>query len=123
MNDVAVSQEDKTMGMIAHLSALVYIGPLIIWLINKDKPEKAFVTRQALEALNLTIALTILWVALFIINMILAFIPVLGWILMMILGLAALAIGIGALVLIIMAGIKANNGEEYRYPLIPRLIK
>ena len=123
MNDVAVSQEDKTMGMIAHLSALVLIGPLIIWLINKDKPEKAFVTRQAAEALNLTITLTIFWVAMLIINTILAFIPVLGWIIMLVLMLVAAAIGIGALVLIIMAGIKANNGEEYRYPLIPRLIK
>ena len=34
-----------------------------------------------------------------------------------------LVIGIGALVLVIMAAIKANEGVAYRYPLTLRLVK
>jgi uncharacterized Tic20 family protein len=34
-----------------------------------------------------------------------------------------LVVGILALVWIIMAGIKANNGEDYRYPINIRLVK
>jgi uncharacterized Tic20 family protein len=34
-----------------------------------------------------------------------------------------LLVGIGALVLIIMAAMKANEGEAYRYPFTIRLIK
>ena len=52
-----VSQDDKTMGMIAHLSGIVtgFIGPLVIWLINKDKSDKAWVIEEAKEALNFQI--------------------------------------------------------------------
>ena len=35
----------------------------------------------------------------------------------------ALALGLAWLVLTIMAGMKANNGESYRYPFALRLIK
>ena len=123
MNDVAVSQDDKTMGLVAHLSALVAIGPLIVWLLNKDKPEKSFVTRHALEALNFVITMWILVIGVFIVSTILGFIPILGWIVALILGLAMMAVGLGALVLIILAAVKANGGEEYRYPVSLRLIK
>ena len=123
MNDVAVSQDDKTMGLVAHLSALVAIGPLIVWLLNKDKPEKSFVMRHALEALNFVITMWILVIGVFIVSTILGFIPILGWIVALILGLAMMAVGLGALVLVILAAVKANGGEEYRYPVSLRLIK
>ena len=118
-----VSQEDKTMGMVAHLSALVTIGPLIIWLMNKDNPDKAFVTKQAIEALNFVITLWILIVGLAISLTIIAFIPILGWIVAILGWLLMMAIGIAALVLIIMAAMKANTGEDGRYPFALRLIK
>lgn len=118
-----VSQDDKTMGMIAHLSALISIGPLILWLINKDKPEKGFVTRNALEALNFVITIWILMIGVMIVSMIMAFIPVLGWIVGILLWIVMMVAGLGALVLVIMAAVKANGGEEYRYPASIRLIK
>lgn len=117
-----VSQDDKTMGLVAHLSALVTIGPLIMWLIHKDKPERAFVTAHSKEALNFVITLWIAMISLFIVSFILAFIPVLGWIVGIILWLVMMAVGIGAFVLIIMAAIAANKGNEYRYPVALRLI-
>jgi uncharacterized Tic20 family protein len=121
MSDVA--QDDRTMGMLAHLSALVSIGPLIIWLINKDKPEKAFVNENAKEALNFVITMWIVMIGLTIVTTVLAFIPVLGWIAGIFLWLLMMAVGVGALVFIIIAAMKANEGISYRYPFALRLVK
>lgn len=121
MNDV--SQDDKTMGLVAHLSGFVTIGPLIVWLMNKDKPEKAFVTQHACEALNFVITLWIAMITLVVMSIVLAFIPILGWIAGIVLWLVMIAVGVGAAVLLIMAAIKANNGSDYRYPVSLRLVK
>ena len=111
MNDV--QQDDKTMAMIAHLLGIVsgFIGALVIWLINKDKADKAFVIDQSKEALNFQITLLIGYI----IGIVLSFI-VIGVFL-------NLALMVANLVLCIMAGMKANNGESYRYPFALRLIK
>ena len=57
----AASQDDRTMAMIGHLSGIVagFIGPLIIWLINKEKTDKVWLNDQAKEALNFQITLLI----------------------------------------------------------------
>ena len=105
--------------MFAHLSALVgflipfgsLLGPLIIWQIKKA--EMPFVDDQGKESLNFQITVFIAVIAAIILMFItlglLFFVP--------------MAVGIAALVLTIMAGIKANNGETYRYPWTLRLIK
>jgi len=108
-----VSQDDKTMGMIAHLSGIVtgFIGPLVIWLINKDKSDKTWVINEAKEALNFQITILI---AMF----------VCAALTLILIGLFLIPIvAIAALVLAIMAGLKANSGESYRYPFTLRLIK
>ena len=108
-----VSQDDKTMGMIAHLSGIItgFIGPLVIWLINKDKSDKTWVIEEAKEALNFQITVLI---AMF----------VCGALTIILIGLFLIPIvAIAALVLAIMAGLKANSGESYRYPFALRLIK
>lgn len=111
----APASEDKTMALIAHLLGILtwFIGPLVIWLINKDNPAKAFVNDQAKEALNFQITITIAFVISFILTIVslglLFFLPTL--------------VGIANLVLCILAGVKANNGEAYRYPFALRLIK
>ena len=111
----AAPQEDRTMALIAHLLGIVtwFIGPLIIWLINKDNSSKSFVIDQAKEALNFQITITIAFIASFILTIVtlglLFFVPTL--------------VGIANLVFCILAGIKANNGETYRYPFTLRLIK
>ena len=109
--------------MLAHLTALISIGPLIIWLINKDKPEKAFVNENAKEALNFVITMWIIGIGSMIVGTVLAFIPVLGWIAGIVLWLALMAVGIAGLVFVIMAAMKANEGISYRYPFALRLIK
>lgn len=110
MNDV--QQEDKTLALITHLSGIVagFIVPLIIWLINKDKADKGFLTDQAKEALNFQITLIIAYVG----CMILSFVLI-GALLMPI-------VWIASIIFMILAAVKANSGIAYRYPVTLRLI-
>jgi len=113
MNDVSVTQDDRTMAMIGHLSGIVagFIGPLVIWLINKDKSDKGWLNDQAKEALNFQITMIIGWLIAGILTMVL-----IGMLLIPVLFLANI-------ILCIMAGMKANEGVNYRYPFAIRLIK
>lgn len=107
----AASSDDRTMAMLAHLGGIVlwFIPALVIYLTKGN--ESAFVKEQAQEALNFQITLTIAWTVSFILIFI-------------IIGLLLLPIvAIGGLVLMIMAGIAANKGESYRYPINIRLVK
>ena len=75
MNEV--TQEQKTWGMIAHLSALVgliipfgnILGPLVVWLVKKD--TMPFVDDQGKEALNFNITLAIVIAGLMIVGTVL----------------------------------------------------
>lgn len=108
-------RDSQQWGMIAHLSALVgfiipfgnLIGPLVVWQIKKDMP---FVVDQGKEALNFQITVAIAVFVCLLLSLI-----VIGMLLLPV-------VGLGALVLTVIAGIKANNGEAYRYPFTLRLI-
>ena len=114
MNDISgVSQDDKTMAMISHLSGIVagFIGPLIIWLINKDKTDKGWLNEQAKEGLNFQITIFIAYI-------------IAGVLTFVLIGMLLIpVIMIANLILCIMAGMKANEGVDYRYPFALRVIK
>lgn len=101
----------KLWAMLAHLSGIVImvIGPLIIMLVFG--PRNDFVKKQATEALNfqITIAIGIL------ICIVLSFV-VIGFILLPI-------VMIVGLVFFIIGGLKAYQGEDYRYPFSIRMVK
>ena len=107
--------DQRTMALAAHLLGIFtwFIGPLIIWLINKDDASKAFVTDQAKEALNFQITITITIAMLICIVLTIVIIG----------GILAPIVGILNLVFCIIAAVKANNGEAYRYPFALRLVK
>jgi uncharacterized Tic20 family protein len=111
MNDV--SQENKTMAMLAHLLGILtgFIASLVIWLINKDKADMAFATDQAKEALNFQITMAIGWIAASCLTLVL-----IGFLLYPVLLIVNL-------IFCIMAGMKANEGVAYRYPFALRLVK
>ena len=116
------NSEDRTLALITHLSGILlgFVVPLIIWLINKDKPEKGFLIDQAKEALNFNITLLIAYVVLTVIITILTIVTLgLGSVLSILIWL----LWLGSVVLFIVAGVKANGGERYRYPFALRLIK
>ncbi len=107
----------RTWEMLAHLSALAgfiiplgtFLGPFIIWQIKKN--EFPSVEAHAKAALNFQLSCLIYAIVAAIL-----IIVVIGLFLLM-------AIGIFSLVCIIMATIKANNGEPWKYPLSLTLIK
>ncbi|MBB2494095.1 DUF4870 domain-containing protein [Aquipseudomonas ullengensis] len=111
------SQEARQWAMFCHFAAFIgllipfgnILGPLIVWQLKRDLDP--FVDDQGKEALNFHITVSIAAL----VCMLLA-VVVIGFLLLPLLGLAAL-------VLTIIAGIKANEGKLYRYPLCWRLVK
>jgi uncharacterized protein len=109
-------QEERTWGMIAHLSALIglvitlsFVGPLIVMLAQG--PKSRFVRDQAVEALNFNITVFIAIV----VSILLIFV---------IIGIVLLpVIVIAWLVFTIIGAITANDGRPYRYPINIRMVK
>ena len=114
--------EERTWAMLGHLSAFsafitgigCVLGPLIVWLIKRE--TMPFAGEQAKEALNFNITMIIACVALWLLTIITLGI---GLLLTVPLGLALF---VGWIVLTIIAAVKANNGEHYRYPFTLRLV-
>lgn len=112
----AQQQEERTYGMLCHLTALSgmivplgnIIGPLIIWLMKKD--QYSLVDDQGKESLNFQISVTIYLIVSAVLTLIL-----IGLVLM-------LGVLIFALIMVILASIEANKGARYRYPLTIRFI-
>ena len=111
-------QSDERMwAMLTHLSSLTglftvvgsLVAPLIIWQIQKDK--SAFVDHHGKEAVNFNITMAIAAGVSFVL-----FLLLIGLVLIWIVGAVWL-------IFTIIAAIKANNGEYYRYPLTIRFIK
>lgn len=103
--------------MLCHLSALSgfiipfgsLIGPLLVWQIKKN--QYPIVDDQGKEALNFQITVTLAAIVSAVLMLV-----VVGFLLL-------IAVAIASLVFTIVAAIKANNGETYRYPFSLRLIK
>ena len=113
-----MDKDTRMWGMLCHLSALVgyvgipfghILGPLVIWLIKRE--GMPFVDDQGKESLNFQISMTIYGIVAGILCFVLIGIPLLILLL------------VADVVLIIIAAIKANGGEAYRYPFTIRLIK
>jgi uncharacterized protein len=106
------SSDDKTLAMVTHLSGIFlgFLMPLIVWLVSKDKEEKAYLTEQSKEALNFQITVAIAFVV--------------SWVLMFVLiGFLLLpAVALANLILCILAAVKTSDNETYRYPFTLRLI-
>ncbi len=125
----SASAEERQWAMFAHLSALIgglvtsgwagnlgfFIGPLVIWLLKKD--TMPFVADQAKEALNFAITVSIAFLALLLLTILSLGIGALLTVPVM------MVIGITALVLCVIAAIKANDGVAYRYPFALRFMK
>jgi len=111
-------RQERTWAMVCHLAAFAIfiipffgniIGPLVIWLIKKE--ESPFVDDQGKESLNFQISFTIYCLVSLLLSII-----VIGIVFL-------IALGIMFFVLVIIAAVKANDGEKFRYPLTIRLVK
>ena len=113
-----VSKEEQNWAMICHLSALAgclipfgnIVGPLIVWLIKRA--EMPMVEYHGKEAINFQITVSIAMVISIVLMLVL-----IGFLL-------AFIVGLGALILTVMAAVAVSNGNyDYRYPLSIRLLK
>lgn len=134
VNEMAPDQQ-RLWAWIAHVSSIVtalvlstgtlgtvpfgFVGPLVIFLVLKDRG--VFVRRQAAEALNFQILVSIVWLAVVALG---------GLFTLVTLGIGAvvvvplaIALAIVALVFQIQGAVRSSKGVDYRYPLNWRLVK
>ncbi|NOJ79772.1 hypothetical protein BHS06_19900 [Myxococcus xanthus] len=110
------TQDEKTMGLLAHMGTILanFVGlgfavPLVL-MLTKGK-ESSFVRAHAVESLNFQITVFIA-----------AFVSAIT----VCIGIGAVLlpiVGIVAIVFSIIAGLKANEGQLYKYPVNIRLVK
>jgi uncharacterized protein len=102
--------------MLAHLLAFVaayialgFLAPLTVLLVFG--PRSAYVRAHAVESLNFNLS----WLVYAVVAVILAF---------LLIGIPILiALAIAYVVFVIIASVRANNGQLYRYPLTIRFIR
>ncbi|CAM5598746.1 hypothetical protein SAFG77S_09447 [Streptomyces afghaniensis] len=110
LNKDRSSNDDRVFAMLIYVSSFftTFIGPLVIWLVKKDSP---FVDYHGKEYFNFLISYAIYsfiaWILVFLL---------IGFIILPV-------IGIMAFVFIIIAAIKAYEGQDYHIPLTIRFIK
>ncbi len=118
LQQTPVEKDARTWGMFCHLAALAafvgipfgnILGPLVIWLIKKN--DYPFVDQQGKSALNFQISMAIYAIIPFLLVFVVIGIPLL------------IALGVADLIMVILAAVKANNGESYKYPLSIKFIK
>jgi uncharacterized Tic20 family protein len=118
-----ISKDARMWAMFCHLAGLAgyvmpvvgnVVGPLILWQIKKDEYE--FVDKQGKEALNFQISMSLYIV----IGSALCVITCIGAVLIPVVGVV---VGIIDLVFLLIAAVRANNGQSYRYPLAIRFVK
>jgi len=116
---IETNSDAKMWAMICHLSGLAgylipipfiaIIAPLVVWQMKKQEFE--FVDDQGKEAVNFHITMLIAAI-------------VAGASFLCVIGVVLLPLVLlFSVVMAIVAAIKANSGERYRYPLTLRLIK
>ena len=108
----------RTWAMVCHLAALAglagvgfghILGPLVVWLIKKN--DSPFIDYHGKEAINFQISMTIYAI-------------IAGILIIAVVGIFLLPLVILLnLIFLVVAAIRANNGEVYRYPLTLRFIK
>ncbi len=106
------SGNDKIWSILSHLSALLGVGlllPLVVYLAMKG--DSAYVRDNAREALNFHFSVIIYCLCSIPLTFVVIGIPLL------------IVIGVGSLILAIVAAVKASDGGCYRYPLTLRLIQ
>jgi len=110
-------QQTRTWGMVLHLSMLAgfvipfagLIAPIVIWQVKKnDLPE---IDAHGRTAVNWIISACIYGVICFVLCFLLIGIPMM------------IVLGALCIVFPIIAGLKANNGEVWKYPMSIRFLK
>lgn len=120
-----LTSEERGWGVAAHLSAFVgawillaFIGPLVVWLVGRERHP--FVDHHAKEALNFNLTMLLIGAVGFVVGFVGA-VATLGLGLIVI-APVALALFLVWVIFPIVAAVKAWDGEGYRYPLTIRFV-
>ncbi len=112
-----LSEDESTWGMLVHLSSLTgfflgfgwIVAPLIIYLVKKE--EMPYVEQEGKKALNFQLTMLILSI-------------ISGILTVILIGIVGLfAVAVMQIIFPILAGLKARDGEDYRYPFSFEFIK
>ncbi|WP_081755790.1 DUF4870 domain-containing protein [Paucisalibacillus sp. EB02] len=108
---MATTEDDRLFAMLLYVLSfpLPVLGPLLIWLLKRDNSD--FVDFHGKEYFNFIISFTIYSIVSSILMIIL-----IGFVLIFV-------VGVAALVLTILAAVKAFQGEAFRMPLVIRFIQ
>ena len=111
------NSEDKTWALIAHFGGIIvgFIAPLVAMLVRGN--ESPTVRAHAVEALNFQIT----WNAALVLSWIIAVCT--SFFTFGLLFILPFACGIVIVIFCIIAGLKANDGQLYQYPVTLRLVK
>ena len=111
-------RDTRMWAMFCHLAGLALLigipaanilGPLIIWQMKKE--QHPFIDAHGKESMNFQISMFIYGL-------------VAGLLILVCVGVVLLpAVIVADIIFVIIAGIKANDGQAYRYPLTIRFIK
>ena len=109
------TSDERTWAWVSHAGcfvgaavAMAFVVPLVI-MLTKGK-ESAFVRRHAVESLNFQIS-TLIYAA------------VSAVLILVLIGIALLLVlAVFYVVAVVLATVKAANGQEFRYPLTMRLV-
>ncbi|MEH6945261.1 DUF4870 domain-containing protein [Bacillus sp. JJ722] len=104
------SRDDRLLATMIYVISFftAFIGPLIIWLLQKDK--SSFIDYHGREYFNFFISYCVYGLVSFILTFIL-----IGLII-------APIVGIAAFIFTIIGAVKAYEGKEYRFPFIFRIL-
>lgn len=112
------NREARQWAMLCHYSAFFWVlipmvgnvlGPLVIWQWKKE--DSPFIDQQGRESLNFQINYSLAMMLCHVLSWVL-----IGFPLMMLVTLVGL-------VLVVIGGIRANEGRAYRYPFCWRFLK
>jgi uncharacterized protein len=111
------ASDERTWSWMAHLSGLFsFIGPLIVWLVHRERSP--VVAREAKGALNFQLTVAIVTTALFVIGAVLT-VFVIGFAVMLI----ASFVPIVGVAFAVVGAVVTNGSGHYRYPLTLRLVR
>jgi uncharacterized protein len=124
---VGPTSEERTWALFAHLTSLLaylacglgFLGPLVVWLLRKDRSE--FVDFHGKESMNFQVTMFLLLVVVTGLAVLLGVVTC-GLSLWLV-APAAAAVTLLDYVLAVVAGVRAYNGKRWRYPISFRFIR
>jgi uncharacterized membrane protein len=103
--------DDNVAGMLAYITII----PAIIFLVMAPYNTKRFIRFHSFQNIFLHIAIVALWIVLFILSMLASVVPIVGHIIVFLLGLVC---WVGLFIVWILLLIKAYQGQVWKLPII-----